>query len=357
MHYDKKVALGLGVLLVGIVGALFFRREAASDDDGPQLVDAKSLDERIAEKPVRPYDAPPEKATSARNVSSNDDRPTVSFEDAFAADDRISQRGPEPADNPTSLQPPEPIRPQNGGGVGMIPVPDHNAAWLEGSGTTTAKPNPKRRPAPGNPDSPPNGYREYEVRRGDTLSGIAARFLGSSGRYREVYEANRDRMRSLIDLRPGMRLRIPTRRRPGTPAVRTGAPASKSNQKSDARTKPQPASNADSNSDSRQPGKSPAAGPGGGKFKPVRRSPFIMGQLLRGNSAAADSPREDEPSANKSEPPSRPRTYTVQRGDSLEKIAVRFYGDRNAVAKILKANAGGIADPSRVYAGMQIKLP
>ena len=47
------------------------------------------------------------------------------------------------------------------------------------------------------------------VKYGDTLSGIAEKMLGSQARYRDIYEANRDRMTSPDRLDVGKPLRIP----------------------------------------------------------------------------------------------------------------------------------------------------
>ena len=49
----------------------------------------------------------------------------------------------------------------------------------------------------------------YQVQPGDTLSVLAGRFLGSSRRYLELYEANRDVLSSPDDLQVGMLLKIP----------------------------------------------------------------------------------------------------------------------------------------------------
>jgi nucleoid-associated protein YgaU len=45
---------------------------------------------------------------------------------------------------------------------------------------------------------------------GDSLRSLAQRYLGSSDRYMEIYEANRDVLASPDLLRIGMRLRIPS---------------------------------------------------------------------------------------------------------------------------------------------------
>ena len=48
-------------------------------------------------------------------------------------------------------------------------------------------------------------------------------------------------------------------------------------------------------------------------------------------------------------------TYTVKSGDTLSKIAKRFYGDANHYHQIAAAN--GIANPDRIDVGQELKLP
>ena len=55
--------------------------------------------------------------------------------------------------------------------------------------------------------------------------------------------------------------------------------------------------------------------------------------------------------------PARPSTYVVQPGDSLMKIAARFYGSRSKWRDIQKANVITIPADGRVKAGQTIKLP
>ncbi len=49
----------------------------------------------------------------------------------------------------------------------------------------------------------------YEVKAGDTLSGIALEVYGSAARWPEIFEANRDQVKSANLIRPGQKLRIP----------------------------------------------------------------------------------------------------------------------------------------------------
>ncbi len=51
------------------------------------------------------------------------------------------------------------------------------------------------------------------------------------------------------------------------------------------------------------------------------------------------------------------KTYVVQRGDSLWKIAQKQYGDGRAWRKIYNANRGRISDPSDVPIGTKLVIP
>ena len=49
----------------------------------------------------------------------------------------------------------------------------------------------------------------YVVKSGDTLSGIAKSVYGNAGRWREIFEANKDVIENPNLIRPGWKLRIP----------------------------------------------------------------------------------------------------------------------------------------------------
>lgn len=55
----------------------------------------------------------------------------------------------------------------------------------------------------------PEGGRTYVVQRGDTLGVISRKVYGTSARYMEIYEANRDRLSSPNSVTVGQRLIIP----------------------------------------------------------------------------------------------------------------------------------------------------
>ncbi len=53
----------------------------------------------------------------------------------------------------------------------------------------------------------------------------------------------------------------------------------------------------------------------------------------------------------------RPESYVVQEGDTLYKIALRFYGNQNQWRRIREANKATISNDGRVNAGQKIVLP
>ena len=51
------------------------------------------------------------------------------------------------------------------------------------------------------------------------------------------------------------------------------------------------------------------------------------------------------------------RSYTIKSGDSLSKIAKKYYGNANEWQKIYKANQDKIKDPDLIHPGQQIIIP
>lgn len=57
-------------------------------------------------------------------------------------------------------------------------------------------------------------------------------------------------------------------------------------------------------------------------------------------------------------PAPRPeRTYTVVKGDSLSKIAKRFYGDAQQWRRIYEANRDQIQNPDLIHPGQTFRVP
>ncbi|WP_305806393.1 LysM peptidoglycan-binding domain-containing protein [Stenotrophomonas sp. YIM B06876] len=51
------------------------------------------------------------------------------------------------------------------------------------------------------------------------------------------------------------------------------------------------------------------------------------------------------------------RHYTVQKGDSLSKIAKQYLGDSNAWKHIFDANRDVLEDPDKILPGQTLRLP
>ena len=56
---------------------------------------------------------------------------------------------------------------------------------------------------------PYNGFAQYTVERGDTLSSIAEQFLGDADRSRAIFQANRDQIEDPDLIFSGQVLRVP----------------------------------------------------------------------------------------------------------------------------------------------------
>lgn len=52
-----------------------------------------------------------------------------------------------------------------------------------------------------------------------------------------------------------------------------------------------------------------------------------------------------------------PRTYEVVAGDTLSKIAKRYYDDAKLYPKIFEANRDQLEDPDLIRPGMRLKIP
>jgi len=67
----------------------------------------------------------------------------------------------------------------------------------------------------------------------------------------------------------------------------------------------------------------------------------------------------EEKKALPQEPPHepRPKTYVVEEGDTLFKLAVRFYGRRSAWMVIRDANKATVSSDGRIRAGQTLRLP
>lgn len=77
-------------------------------------------------------------------------------------------------------------------------------------------------------------------------------------------------------------------------------------------------------------------------------------------------PADDDLSTEMSEQPApsaqkvkamKATTYTVKKGDTLEKIASKVYGKSSKWKKIYNANRDTLSSPNRVYVGQKLNIP
>jgi len=96
----------------------------------------------------------------------------------------------------------------------------------------------------------------------------------------------------------------------------------------------------------------------GGKKEEKPRADFS-------NVQSGSSTTAPEPSATAPTPDPGPtvgtsgqdQTYTVVAGDSLSKIAKRYYGDANQWRRIHEANRDQITNPDLIHPGQRLKIP
>lgn len=298
MQRDMKVGMALGVAIVGVVGALFFRREPDRRDDvpPPPLQETEQLDRSIAEKAHTPYlqgvedfaepPVPPAANVPRKDGVSKDAAKTKSRGENYKVpsfltqDDDADQRAlsNRPAAAPDPIQERDPVR--EAAPVAAAP-PAHNADWEPVEQAGRKRPEPER----GGQIHPANQSRTHVIKSGDTLSGLASRYLGSSARYRELYEANRDVLRSPDDLPDGVTIKIPeSGSRKQTPATLTNGGLSKP-RANDSALPREPDSGKSTDPPSAESGETRI------RFAPVSRSPFSAGRSPA--PAAATPPRKE----------------------------------------------------------------
>ncbi len=107
--------------------------------------------------------------------------------------------------NKDKMSSPNALRP----GVRLIipPMPGAQAATATQPETPAGIRVVAERPAP----KPQPATREYTVASGDTLSSIAAKFYGSAGKWNDLYQLNKDRIKDPNRVAEGTVLRVPGR--------------------------------------------------------------------------------------------------------------------------------------------------
>ena len=193
---------------------------------------------------------------------------------------------------------------------------------------------------------------DYVVRDGDDLTGIALKVYGHAGAATAIWTANRDRLPDPQVLPIGLALRLPPSwMLPAANAVAGGATGAAI----------EPTFTTARSGD--RAGTGVAAEAAGSSASSGQESFWLQGgtapvpspsAILTAGPGHRSAPHA---TANPSSPAQRPATVRVGMGDSLESIAVRFYGDREMASRIWQANRDRLRSPDLLVPGAELRLP
>tara|TARA_R110002111_G_scaffold100976_6_gene156553 strand:- start:118237 stop:119613 length:1377 start_codon:yes stop_codon:yes gene_type:complete len=458
MHQDKKVGLALALLVLGFVGAFCLRQDRNTTVEIPELNDPHYLDEQIADKDRTPYLGSQDKEksgshlgseqvltgiTDAQNLSSGSKVavPTISHTSSanqskkkgsnaerwgempeFLKEIELPQEqfsSPKLKDSvfePNQNQPE--VKPISQGSNPIqsgseIIKPQHNNAW-------DVNP-PQQKPETSGPEQRQSPQiRIHTVKAGETLSEISIRYLGTSRKYQDIFNLNRDQLRSPNDIREGMKLRIPVEPSPQTTPQSANSQTSlgasaNAGKRTIGQMVSQPTLKSGSStvqfeglieSLSTARDQKTAPGPDSGKsiqqlekalesgnlldqkngmksipesyrkFIPVPRSPLTP-RAASQSSAQGTKPGQslsqvqpenvdqilddlfdkNSDAAKPSGNSTKSNSYTIKEGDTLESIAVRIYGKRSAAFEIYQKNRDLLKSANYIRPGMVLQLP
>jgi LysM repeat protein len=83
---------------------------------------------------------------------------------------------------------------------------------------------------------------------------------------------------------------------------------------------------------------------------------LMVGNIKGVEKVVADDLRVPPP-AKEEEPEEKSEIYEIVSGDTLGKIAERYYGKPSEYMRIFEANREIIEDPDRIYPGQKIRIP
>lgn len=371
MQRDLKVGLSLGVLVLGVVGALLFRKEHASEAPKPTLKTARKIDERIAERPRTPY--------MTGDVEFDQDDST----DPQAKDDQTADGRPAHTVPPDWLNDDEDPFQVTRNDKGRFDF--RHGADVDDSSIEPVQPN--LRATHREAATSQAGMQTHVIQSGDSLSLLAERYLGSQGRFQEIYDANRDVLTDVNRLPLGATIVIPaTTKTSQKRATETNARATMSHPEkvrgtiTDISTfeplAPPPATGTAAEEERPQGGleqktTETVSAPKtreAKKFVTPTRLPFAnqnhstVSNPLRNKpidpegeefAPAKSTTKGDEGDGSAAEA----RHYQVRKGDSLEKIATKIYGNPKRAADIFAANRSLLTSPNAVREGQELVLP
>jgi len=194
------------------------------------------------------------------------------------------------------------------------------------------------KPAVPGPTMPPaSAAADYVVRDGDDLTTIALKVYGHAGAATAIWAANRDRVADPQVLPIGMALRLP-------PTWTLPAAHGPQGESPGRVIEPTFSAGWTGEQVRRSGSRDPAAATAQDEAQPF----WLQGATGSPPTSSATLP---------SGPAHRPTTARVGMGDSLEAIAVRFYGDRAMGSRIWEANRDRLRSPDLLVPGTELLLP
>ncbi|MEW4527166.1 LysM peptidoglycan-binding domain-containing protein [Maioricimonas sp. JC845] len=255
MHSDQKLGIVLAILLIGFTAAFCFPRNPFNEAELLAVEEDLELDAEIQALPVRAYTSLDAPQSARRNPPAEEI--TITREEGPAGSN-LSETVAPPA-----IAVPSPVE------IGF-----EVAGFDDDGESDPSGPRPSGLNAPGTDGSSRSSSEPatYTVQYGDTLSGLSIRFLGTSRRYLEIYEANRDVLASPDDLRVGMKLRIPGKNSPRDTAadLEEALDSAEIDRQPERQAESEPAPAVSEAPPRNRTGPPSAAG----RFRPVRRSPL-----------------------------------------------------------------------------------
>lgn len=207
MRRSRKLAIAGGVLAVGITVAFLCHRPLRLNSSNPADAGRRPAPARLVGGPAMPVEVPEEQIELPRlldQIESVDNEATgaeaesrerITVEPLFTTTDGTASAVD--AWRPSTKSPP----------LNTQPLSPRVAESDETSDTA----NDDVARARAEPDAPHTDAMPivHRVVKGDTLSSLAARYLGSSERFWDLFTANRDQLRNPDLLPVGIELRIP----------------------------------------------------------------------------------------------------------------------------------------------------
>lgn len=310
MRSDAKLGLALGILVIGFAIAFCYPREGrVSVVDQIIQPRTNSQESNIEFVPIR------------KLRQQSESPPPVVVE--------VHQNARRESSVPASVGPKVAV-PNRAHTVGK-PAPEFQSSTglkelLKSEPLTAKSSEPARSSATQEPESQPiePAFVTYQVQANDTLSGISLKTLGSYRRYLEIFAANEDRLKSPDDIHLGQELRIPV--------DSSGADLATGNPEASAEVLPEVQPSAEPGDDGEPPK----------RFQGSQSAPFL-------------SNRKPEMPVHQIQPRSV-ATHVVQPGETLEQIAVTYFGTTRGIQQLREANPQIARNPRLFQPGMILRL-